>query len=328
MPLLDFRKIRMRYLPSGVIPACLLPFQVDYSIDEAELRRHLQDLISTRGVTAITTVAHASEVASLSDTEQIELLDITVDEAAGRLPVIAGVYDTSNRGAAHRAQIAAKHGASAVLAFPSAAWDMGHDQKPEIAFNYIRDVAEASELPVIVFVYPKQSGLHISTPNLMRICAEIDNVVAIKDWSNDIVTYEDNFRSLKALEKDVRILSSFSLSLLPTLAIGADGILSGHGSMVATLHVALFEAMEAGNLPAAREIAAALHPLTRSIYAPPFLDGHNRMKNALQLSGRLQRAVVRPPLEPIDEPERARIADVLARVGLISPPSDLETSHA
>ena len=317
----------MNYLPHGVIPACLLPFRDDYSIDDRGLRRHLRDLVATDGVTAITTVAHASEVASLTDDEQVELLDVTLEECDGRVPVIAGVYDTSNRGAARRAASAAARGASAVLVFPSAAWDMGHDENPEIAYRYVRDVAEASGLPVVVFVYPRQSGLHISSLNLERICAEIDGVVAVKEWSNDIVTYEDNYRRLKALDKDVRVLTSFSRALLPSLAIGADGILSGHGSMAAALHVQLFEAIQALDLATAREVATTLHDLTTVVYASPFLDGHNRMKNALQLSGRLERAVVRPPLQPITEHERELIRASLRRTGLLTDSSSLKESH-
>ncbi|MCU1440967.1 MAG: hypothetical protein JWP85_1964 [Rhodoglobus sp.] len=296
----------------GVIPANLMPFTADLEIDEAAYRSHLRDLIGTRGVTAVTTVAHASEVASLSDAEQQRALAIAVEEANGAVGIVAGVYDTGNARAVQRAKMAAKEGADALLIFPSAAWDMGHQARPDMAYSYVSDIAGATDLPVIVFVYPTTSGLHIPTANLVRICAEVENVAAIKEWSNDIVTYERNFRELKSLDKHISVLSSFSKALLPSLCIGADGILSGHGSMIASLHVELFEAVERGDLAAARDVATRIYPITKVIYEDPFVDGHNRMKEALAILGRIDQAHVRPPLQRITEAERERIRSAVA----------------
>ena len=118
-----------------------------------------------------------------------------------------------------------------------------------MAYGHIAQIAEAVNLPIIVFVYPvASSGLHIPTDNLVRICDEIDNVIAVKEWSNDIGVYERNWRELKALDKEISLLSSFSKSLLASLCIGADGILSGHGSVIADLHVEMFEAVNRGDL--------------------------------------------------------------------------------
>jgi 4-hydroxy-tetrahydrodipicolinate synthase len=310
------REVTTKAELSGVIPANLMTFDSDLEIDEVEYRHHLRDLIETRGVTAITTVAHASEVASLTDAEQQRTLAIAVEEAAGKVSVISGVYDTGNARAVARAKMAEREGADALLVFPSSAWDMGHQQRPEMAYSYIADIAESTSLPVIVFVYPVTSGLHIPTQSLVRICAEVENVAAIKEWSNDIVTYERNFRELKALDKEISVLSSFSKALLPSLCVGADGILSGHGSMIASLHVELFEAVQAGDLANARSVAERIYPITKVIYDDPFVDGHNRMKEALAILGRIAEARVRPPLQPISAEERGQIEKVVLAAGL------------
>jgi 4-hydroxy-tetrahydrodipicolinate synthase len=169
---------------------------------------------------------------------------------------------------------------------------------------------------MIAFVYPATSGLRIGTDALVRICSETDNVVAIKEWSNDIVAYERNYRALKSLDKDIAVLSSFSRSLLASLVLGADGILSGHGSIVADLHVSLFRAVEKQDLAAARRIWDRFQPVVDVCYDDPFLDGHNRMKVALELLGRIDAAHVRPPLQPISGAERERIRGVVERAGL------------
>jgi 4-hydroxy-tetrahydrodipicolinate synthase len=167
-----------------------------------------------------------------------------------------------------------------------------------------------------VFVYPVTSGLHITTDSLVKICDEVDNVIAVKEWSNDIGVYERNYRELQMLDKKISLLSSFSKSLLASLCVGADGILSGHGSVIADLHVEMFDAVNRGDLEQARRVADRVYPLVQVTYAEPFLDGHNRMKEALAILGRIDEAHVRPPLRRISEAERERIRHVVAEVGL------------
>jgi 4-hydroxy-tetrahydrodipicolinate synthase len=167
-----------------------------------------------------------------------------------------------------------------------------------------------------VFVYPVSSGLHIATDRLVKICDEIDNVIAVKEWSNDIGVYERNCRELGALDKEISLLSSFSKSLLASLCIGADGILSGHGSVIADLQVQMFDAVNRGNLEEARQVADQIYPVVQATYAEPFLDGHNRMKEALAILGRIDEAHVRPPLRRISEAERERMRRVVTEAGL------------
>ena len=169
---------------------------------------------------------------------------------------------------------------------------------------------------MIMFVYPTTSALHIPTDNLLRLCAEIDNVVAVKEWSNDIGVYDSNYSAVKALDKTVSLLGSFSKSLLASLCIGADGILSGHGSVIADLHVEMFEAVKREDLAGARRVAERIYPVVQVTYAEPFLDGHNRMKEALAILGRIDEAHVRPPLRRISDAEREKIRRVITEAGL------------
>jgi 4-hydroxy-tetrahydrodipicolinate synthase len=91
------------------------------------------------------------------------------------------------------------------------------------------------------------------------------------------------------------------------------------GSVVADFQAEMFAHVQRGNLEAARTIHDRLDPLVRAFYAPPFLDMHNRMKEALVMLGRIERAVVRPPLLPIGEAERTAIRAALAATGLLPP---------
>ncbi|MBP2366812.1 dihydrodipicolinate synthase family protein [Pseudonocardia parietis] len=300
----------------GVIPAHLLPFTEDGQIDEPNLRRHLSALLDVEGVAGITTNAHASEVATLTADEQRRQLDIVLDEVAGRVPVISGVYQDGSAKAARIAADAESAGADGLLVFPTVVFDGGAQLRPEMAVGHYAAIADATSLPIIAFVYPATSGLRLGTDALVRICSEIDNVVAIKEWSNDIVTYERNLRALRALDKPVSVLSSFSRSLLASLVLGADGILSGHGSVVVDLHVELFRAVEKQDLTQARRVWDRIQPFAEACYADPFLDGHNRMKVALAQLGRIDAAHVRPPLQPVPDTERAMLRAAIERAEL------------
>jgi 4-hydroxy-tetrahydrodipicolinate synthase len=103
---------------SGVIPANILPFNADYSIDETDYRRHLHWLADVPGVTGITVNGHAAEVSSLSREERRRTLAIALDEVGSRLPLIAGIYTDSTMEAVELARDARAEGATGLLIFP------------------------------------------------------------------------------------------------------------------------------------------------------------------------------------------------------------------
>jgi 4-hydroxy-tetrahydrodipicolinate synthase len=302
----------------GVIPANLLPFKPDFTIDEAELRRHLLWLLSVPGVTGITCNGHAAEVATLTREECRQALSVVVDTVGGRVPVICGVYADGTERAVELARDARDGGADALLVFPPAPFAGGVALRPEMVLRHFAEVARAADLPLVVFEYPRTSGQHYTPQTLGRLAEEIPHVVAVKDWSLDILSFEENLRAIRSVSRPIAMLSSFSQSLLATLVLGADGILSGHASMIADLHAALFDAVQRADLAAARAVNDRLFALTQVFYAEPFLDMHNRMKAASVMLGRLSRCVVRPPLLPLADAELAAIRRALVSAGLLA----------
>ena len=113
------------FVPHGVIPAVLLPFNDDLSIDERSFRSHLRDVAATKGLSAITVNAHSTEVASCSFDEQRRVLDIAQDEIGDRMPLVNGVWADGSLEAARIARMAASSGASALLVFPPAPFTLG-----------------------------------------------------------------------------------------------------------------------------------------------------------------------------------------------------------
>ena len=294
---------------SGIMPANILPFRADLSIDEPAYRKHLRWLADTPGVTGIVANGHAAEVASLSREERKRTLAIALDEVAGACPIVAGVYTDGTAEAVELAGDARAAGASGILLFPPTLFMWGAQVKPDMVLRHYREVA-AVGLPIIAFEYPPVTGIGYSPETLARL-AEIPEVVGIKDWSNDIVAFEQNLRAVRATGRPVAMLSSFTMSLMASFLLGADGAISGMGSVTADLQAELFAACQKGDVDGARRINDRLEPLVRAFYAPPFVDMHNRMKEALVLLGRIPGAHVRPPLTPIPAAEREAIARAL-----------------
>jgi 4-hydroxy-tetrahydrodipicolinate synthase len=303
---------------SGVMPANILPFKADLSIDEPAYRRHLRWLADTRGVTGIVANGHASEVSSLDREERRRSLAIALDEIAGACPVIAGVYSDGTAEAVALARDAKAAGAAGILLFPPTLFMWGAQGKPDMVVRHVSEVAAGADLPIIVFEYPPAGGIGYAPETLARLAEMIPQVAGVKDWSNEIVAFERNLRALRATGRPVAMLSAFTMSLMATFLLGADGAISGMGSVTADLQAELFEACGKGDLDGARRINDRLDPLVRVFYAPPFVDMHNRMKEALVMLGRIPAAHVRPPLTPIPSAEREAIRHALIASALLS----------
>src|SRR4029450_2862560 len=271
---------------SGVMPANVLPFTSDLAIDEPGYRRHLRWLADTRGVTGIVANGHASEVSSLNREERKRSLAIALDEVGSACPVIAGVYSDGTQEAVDLARDARAAGAAGVLVFPPTLFMWGAQLKPDMVRRHFSELAAGADLPIVVFEYPPASGIGYS-PRTLAVLTEIPQVAAVKDWSNEIVAFEANLRMLRATGRPVAMLSAFTMSLMATFLLGADGAISGMGSVTADLQAELFEACGKGDLDGARRLNDRLAPLVSVFYAPPFVDIHNRMKEALVLLGRI-----------------------------------------
>jgi 4-hydroxy-tetrahydrodipicolinate synthase len=304
------------FRPAGVIPATLLALNHDLTIDERQTRKHLRDCALVDGVSAVTVNGHASEVHACSFEEQQQILAASLAEVGDKVPLINGVYADGSVEAARIAAMADREGASALLVFPPNSMAMGGQLRPEMAITHYRRIADATDLPIIAFQYPMTGGLGYTFDTLLALFEAVPSIAAIKDWSNDAMLHEKHVRTFQSLPRPVNVLTTHSSWLMASLTLGCNGLLSGSGSVIADLQVALFRAVQAGDLKAAQAVNDRIVPLSQAFYAPPFLDMHNRMKEALVLLGRLDKAVVRPPLVKITEAEIARIGRALEQAGI------------
>src|SRR4051812_17290008 len=255
------------YVPSGVIPAVLLPFHEDLSIDEGSYRAHLRDVSAVEGISAITVNAHASEVASCTFDEQRRVLEISRDEL--QLPIINGIYADGSLEAARIARMAEEGGAAALLVFPPAIYTFG--QRPEMALAHFKRIADATSLPLILFQYPLAGGQGYPLSTLTKILDAVPTVRAIKDWCANPQQHERQIRLLQSRTRPVNVLTTHSSWLLSSLVLGCSGLLSGSGSVIADLQAKLFRAVRSGDLTLAKELHDRITPTAEVFYAEPWV---------------------------------------------------------
>src|SRR5260221_157756 len=235
-----------KWIPQGVIPAVLLPFHEDLSIDQPSFRAHLSDVAAVQGLSAITINAHWTEVGSCTSDEQKGVLAIAKDEIGDRLPIVHGVYAEGGLEAARIEKMAADGGAGGLLVFPPGPFTMG--QRPEMAVEHFRRVAGAADLPIIAFQYPLAGGQGYPLTTLLKIIEAVPQVAAIKDWYASPQLHERQMRALRSLNPPVNVITTHSALLMSSLVMGCNGVLSGSGSVIDELQAQLLTAVRRQDL--------------------------------------------------------------------------------
>ena len=287
----------------GVIPATLLAFDKDFQINEKASRKHIKECALTDGISAITVNGHSSEIHACNFEEQKRILSFSLEEVGDFIPVINGVYADGSIEAAKIARMSDTTGASALLCFPPQSMAMGGHLRPEMALEHFKRIADATDLPLICFNYPSAGNLTYPFDTLLKLFETVPTIKAIKDWSNDPMIHEKHIKTFQNLSNPVNVLTTHSSWLMSSLVMGAKGLLSGAGSVIASLQVELFNAVKVKNLESAQKINDQIFPLAQAFYSPPFLDMHNRMKEVLVLTGKMEEAIVRPPLMKLSSME-------------------------
>jgi 4-hydroxy-tetrahydrodipicolinate synthase len=299
------------YEPKGVIPACLLPFHTDLSIDEPSYRKHLRDVTSVRGLSAITINAHASEVASCTFEEQERVLAITMDEIGDRIPIVHGILRRRQpRSRADRA-----HGAewrrivfARISAEPARARFALAARDGDRTFqNDRRCVRSADHL----FSIPARGRSRLSGRNPAALAEAVPTRVRDQGLVQQPGAARAPDSPAARAPAAVNVLSTHSSWLFSSLVLGCDGLLSGSGSVIPDLQSALWHAVKANDLARAKQLNDRIYPIAQAFYADPFVDMHNRMKEALVILGRIPCAAVRPPLVKLTDAEIARIRNAL-----------------
>ncbi len=297
----------------GIIPACVVTYGADGTLDEAQYRRYLRWLLD-QGPVGLAINADTGEGPHLWPEERERVLRVAVDEA-GDVPVIAGLSAMFTAQAVEEGKRARDAGARGLLVFPIPAYQ-GTPLDPAIPVAYHEAIAQGVGLPMVAFqLQPALGGVIFSEDALRRIAA-IDNVVAIKEASFDARLYLALRRMVEQLPRRIDLLTGDDNFIYESFVMGAEGALIGFGTLATREQVEMVRLTTEGRWAEARAIWERILPLEEVVYGPPVRDYRARTKIALRELGVIDNVDMRPPLRPVPADQVKPIRDALVAAGL------------
>lgn len=300
----------------GIIPAIVTPMTTTGDVDLPALKRYVQWL-ADQGPVALAVNVDTGEGPHLTADEKRQTIETVTEAVAGKCKVVGGVAGPSTALGVANARAAQAAGADALLVFPIPAY-LGLPLNPEVPYRYHAAIAEAVDLPMILFqLQPALGGVLFTTEILHRLI-EIPSVVAIKEASFDAMRFLQVKAALESASRKITFLTGNDNFICESFILGAEGALLGFSTIGTREQVNMLKAVQRGDFAEARELGACLQPLADVIFAPPVTDYRARTKEALNMLGILENTTVRPPLLPVAENEREVIQRALRAAGLLS----------
>jgi 1-pyrroline-4-hydroxy-2-carboxylate deaminase len=286
----------------GIIPAVVVPFAPDESIDIDALKANVAHLLGG-GIHGLVVNGTMGEAGSLSTEERALVLETVVAAADGRVPVSAGVSAASTAVACAYAEQARAGGAHGVMCLPP----LLYRGTTEEFVAHFAAVAEAAQLPVMLYNNPEASGIDLTPEVIGEIATAVPGVVAVKECSSDA-------RRIAALlgSTELEILVGGDDWALEGLAAGATGWVAGVANIAPAECVQLMDLVEQGRLPEARELYQRLLPLGRLDMTPWLVQYFKGAMDAVGLAG----GPCRAPRLPLSADHQAILAQAVDALGL------------
>jgi 4-hydroxy-tetrahydrodipicolinate synthase len=287
----------------GVLTALATPFAPDGSVDEARLRA-LVDRSIEGGVHGVVACGSTGEFSALSGDERRLVVETVADQAAHRVPVIAQTGATSTAEAIALSRHAQSAGVDVVM--PVAPYYEA--LSVEETLTYLRTVAGSVDIPVMLYNLPAATGVDLHPDTVGTLAREVDNIRYIKNTTIDMA------QSAALIHNHGDVISTFvgwDSLLLSALAEGAAGVMAGTANVVPNELVAVYDAVNAGDLQEARRAWSQVYPLIDAIMAEPFIPA---VKAALTAVG-FPVGPPRPPIAELAPDAVARIAKLATAVG-------------
>jgi 4-hydroxy-tetrahydrodipicolinate synthase len=289
---------------TGCGTALVTPFRHDFSLDEHALRRLVRRQIEG-GVNFLVPCGTTGENPTLSSAEKLRVVEITVEEAGGKVPVLAGAGGYNTAEVVDRACEFKVRGADGILSVTP------YYNKPtqEGLYQHYKAIAEAVALPIMLYNVPGRTGVNLEPATVKRL-SEIENIVGIKEASGNISQMAN---LLATLPESFLVLSGDDVLTLPLSAMGGRGIISVASNEIPSEMTRLTQLCLAGDFGAAQTAYRQLLPLMEI----NFIESNpGPVKAAMALMGLLE-PVWRLPLVPPKSENLGKIRSVLESVGLM-----------
>ena len=291
---------------TGCGTAMVTPFRKDGSLDEDAFRRLVRWQVES-GIHFLVPCGTTGESPTLSHQEHLRVVEITLEEAKGKVPILAGCggYSTSEIvGLARELEAMEVEGLLSVTPYYN-------KPMPEGLYQHYSAIAAATRLPIVVYNVPSRTGTNITPATLARL-ASIDNVVGVKEASGDIGQMAEIFQ---VVPKTFSVLSGDDSVTLALMALGGVGVISVASNEIPAEMSQLCEACAKGDFERAREIHRRYHALMEVNFIE---SSPGPVKAALAMMGRIELAY-RLPMVPPGPENQAKIEKVLTGVGLVQP---------
>ncbi len=302
----------------GIIPAVIVPMRSDYSIDFAAFERYLQWVVRQMPVGLAVNV-DTGEGPYLSPDERVEVIRTARRVANGRCAIVAGVGGPATMTAIANARAAREAGADALLVFPTPAF-LNDPLDVQIPYQYHKAIADASDLPIIVFqLGPIFGGVNYTAEALWRVL-ELPQIIGLKDASFDAQRFLQTRDIVRQANHPITMLTGNDNFLLESFLMGAKGGLLGYAAVGVGLLVEMLQAVQNKAFNRADAMQARVQGFCDYIYGKPIGDYRARCKVALVHMGLLspEQTFVRPPYLSLWEIEKEKAQQAVEKAGLLA----------
>jgi 4-hydroxy-tetrahydrodipicolinate synthase len=290
---------------SGCGTALVTPFRGDGAIDEPALVRLVNWQIES-GVNFLIPCGTTGEASTLSEAEMFRVVEAVVGAAAGRVPAFAGCTHNSTSEAVARAKKLAKvPGLTGLLT----ANPYYNRPGQEGQYQHFRAIAEAVEIPVLLYNIPSRTGVNLEPATVLRL-AEIANIVGIKESSGNVAQITE---LITQAPRGFKVFSGDDGMTLPVIALGGVGLVSVASNAIPAQMAQMVQAAMAGDWPTARAINCKYLKLMQAHFCEP---SPAPVKAVLALMGRIEEKL-RLPMVPVTTPTRQKLALLLGELGLV-----------
>lgn len=292
----------------GCLLPIITPFTDDFKIDEPGLRVLIDYFINEQAAAAIIPCGTTGESPTLSHDEHLDVIKITVDAVAGRVPVIAGTGSNSTEEAVYMTKAAADIGVDATLQVGP------YYNKPsqEGMFRHFEEIAKATDLPIIVYNIPGRTARNIEPETIIKLATEIDTIVGVKDASGDIT---QTMKIIKATHPyNFHVYAGEDALTFSLLCLGGHGAVAAVGHVIGKEVDQMVKLIREGSVEAARNIHYKTLDVVNALFVEP---NPVPVKQALAWMG-LPAGPVRLPLVGMTEKGKDILRKALLDLGKIS----------
>lgn len=289
----------------GAFTALSTPFK-DGAIDEATYRDFIEWQIE-QGIDGLVPCGTTGEAATMTHEEQGRVIKICVEQAKGRVPVIAGAGSNSTKEAIELTLMAKNAGADAALLITP----YYNKPTPEGLIAHFKAIANEASMPIVVYNVPGRTGLNLLPTDLKRIVDEVPEVIGVKEATGNLTQVA---QVIEQCGKDFQLLSGDDFTVIPLLSVGGRGVISVISNIMPKAMSTMCKAFMDKDHATALDISLKMAPVNRAMFME---TNPIPVKTSLNMMGIFPEASFRLPIVPLRDENKPKLEKVLKDAGIV-----------